>query len=78
MKKTFEESMKELEEIVKNLDSGELTLDKSVELFKEGMELSSYCNKLLDDAEKNISVLIEQTDGTMVEEKFEVNTNDEE
>lgn len=78
MKKTFEESMKELEEIVKKLDSGELTLDKSVELFKEGMELSNYCNKLLEDAEKNISVLVEQSDGIIVEEKFEVDTDDEE
>jgi exodeoxyribonuclease VII small subunit len=67
---TFEEAMKELESIVNELETGNLTLDKSVEKFQKGMELSTYCNKLLENAEKNISILIEQNDGTLKEETF--------
>lgn len=69
---TFEEAMENLEKIVTELEAGELPLDKSVENFKKGMELSNYCSKLLDDAEKTISILVEQRDGTVKEEKFEI------
>ena len=69
---TFEEAMENLEKIVSELEMGELSLDKSVENFKKGMELSNYCTKLLEDAEKTISILVEQQDGTMKEENFEV------
>ena len=64
--------MENLEKIVTELEAGELPLDKSVENFKKGMELSNYCSKLLDDAEKTISILVEQRDGTVKEEKFEI------
>ena len=69
---TFEEAIEDLEKIVTELENGNLPLDKSVENFKKGMELSNYCSKLLDDAEKTISILIEQRDGTIKEENFEV------
>ena len=69
---TFEEAIENLEKIVSELENGDLPLDKSVESFKKGMELSNYCSKLLDDAEKTISILIEQRDGTVKEENFEV------
>ena len=69
---SFEEAMTNLEKVVTKLESGELTLDESVEQFKEGMELSNYCNKLLNDAEKNISILIEQKDGEIKEEPFDI------
>ena len=68
---TFEEAIENLEKIVGELETGELSLDKSVENFKKGMELSNYCNKLLDDAEKTISILVEQKDGSIKEENFE-------
>ena len=69
---TFEQAIEDLEKIVTDLEAGELPLDKSVENFKKGMELSNYCSKLLDEAEKTISILVEQRDGTMKEEKFEL------
>ena len=69
---TFEEAIENLEKIVADLEAGEMTLDKSVEGFKKGMELSNYCSKLLDEAEKTISILVEQRDGTIKEENFEV------
>ena len=69
---TFEEAIENLEKIVGDLETGELSLDKSVENFKKGMELSNYCNKLLDDAEKTISILVEQKDGSIKEENFDI------
>lgn len=78
---TFESSMEELEKIVNELENEELTLDKAVEKFQKGIELSNYCNRLLEDAEKKITILIENVDGTVKEEKFELekeeNTSDE-
>ena len=68
---SFEEAIEELEKVVVELESGDLPLEKSVANFKKGMELSNYCSKLLDDAEKNISILLEQRDGTIKEENFE-------
>ena len=70
--KSFEEAMTELESVVNELENENLSLDKSMEKFQKGIELSNYCNTLLDDAEKKITVLIEKNDGTMKEEKFEL------
>ena len=67
---SFEDAMKDLEEIVSELEMGDLSLDKSIEKFKKGIELSNYCNKLLEDAEKTVSILVAQSDGTMKEENF--------
>lgn len=58
--KTFEESMNELEEIVNQLENGDLTLDQSIEKFQKGMQLSQKCSKELDNAEKKISMIIEK------------------
>ena len=68
---SFEEAMSNLEEIVTNLEKGELTLDESVDNFKKGMELSNYCNELLNKAEKSITVLVKDKDGEYTEETFE-------
>ncbi|MCR5741326.1 MAG: exodeoxyribonuclease VII small subunit [Gammaproteobacteria bacterium] len=53
---TFEEAMKELEEIVKNLEEGNLSLDDSVKKYTRGLELSKYAYDLLKTAEAKISV----------------------
>lgn len=67
---SFEDAMKELENVVLELESGDLTLDKSIEKFKKGVELSNYCNKLLEDAEKTVTILVEKSDETIEEENF--------
>lgn len=69
-KKTFEQSISELEEIVSRLESGSVTLDESLELFEQGIKLSKSCQKMLDGAEKKVSVLMANEDGEMVEEDF--------
>lgn len=69
---SYEESMKELEQVVKELEGNELTLDESIEKFEKGMKLSKHCSKLLDGAEKKIALLIEKEDGSVTTEKFEL------
>ena len=54
----FEEAIKELEETVKKLESGETTLDESMELFEKGVSLSRTCQKLLDEASLKITKLL--------------------
>lgn len=66
---TFEESMKNLETIVTELEKGELSLDDSVKKFEEGIKISKECNSILEDAEKKISILLEK-DGELTEESF--------
>ena len=65
----FEESMKKLEKIVTELEKGDLSLDQSVDKFEEGIKISKECNKMLETAEKKISILLEK-DGEMTEENF--------
>lgn len=60
MAKGFEASMKELEEIVTKLESGNVGLEESLKLFEKGIQLSKSCQKILSDAEKKVSVLISQ------------------
>ncbi len=66
----FEEAMKKLEEIATELEKNDLDLDTSVTKFEEGMKLSKQCSKMLEDAEKRISILIKTEDG-ISEEDFE-------
>jgi len=73
---TFEEAMNELEEIVQKLEKGELSLDESIEYFQRGIELSKYCSKKLDEIEKRITVLIEDENGNIKEEPFEIKTEE--
>lgn len=70
-KVNFEETIKKLEEIANELETGNLNLDESVEKFEEGMKLSKECTRMLDDAEKRISILIKK-DGEISEEDFNI------
>lgn len=65
----FEEAIKKLEEISKELENGELGLDESVSKFEEGMKLSKICTKMLNEAEKRINILINNGD-EITEENF--------
>ena len=70
-KENFEESMKTLEEIVSELENGNLNLDESVKKFEEGMKIAKQCNSILENAEKKITILLEK-DGELKEENFDV------
>lgn len=56
-KKTFEDSLRKLDEIVEALENEELSLEESVKKFEEGMKLSKFCAEKLDDAEKKIETM---------------------
>ena len=66
----FEKSMENLENIVTELEKGELNLDESISKFEEGIKISKQCNKILEDAEKKITILLKQENG-IKEENFE-------
>jgi exodeoxyribonuclease VII small subunit len=69
--KRFEDAMKRLEEIVKSLESGDLPLEESLKVFAEGMELAKYCSKKLEEAEKKVTVLIEEGAGRYTQVPFD-------
>ena len=56
----FEEAMKKLEQITAELEKGDLSLDEAVKKFEEGIKLSKECNKILEDSEKRINILINE------------------
>ncbi len=58
---SFEKSVQELDSIVEKMESGELNLEQSLELFERGVKLTRECRKILDDAEKKIEILLEST-----------------
>ena len=64
---SFESAMEELELIAKSLEKGDLNLDESVRQFEKGMKLSKKCSEILENAEKRISILIE--DGEDIKEE---------
>jgi len=68
---TFEEAMKKLESIVETLGEGNLSLDDSLKMFEEGMELCKFCNKKLDEAEYKVEKLMEKEGGEISVEEFE-------
>ncbi len=61
-KMTFEEAVKRLEEIVRELEDGRLPLEKSLDLFSEGISISKFCQASLEEAEQRILVLTAQGD----------------
>ena len=64
---SFEESLNELEAVVKELESGELPLERSLALFEKGTTLSAVCRKQLEDAETRIEQLIRRGDRLVAE-----------
>jgi exodeoxyribonuclease VII small subunit len=67
----FEESMEKLEKIAKELESDKLSLNDSVKKFEEGMKISQDCKKVLDEAEKKITILIDDTEKDLEVEEEE-------
>ena len=69
--KTFESSLEELERIVRELEQGELTLEKSLELFEQGVKLSRECQERLNQAERRIEMLTRDNQGRAIVTAFE-------
>ena len=69
--KSFESSLEELEQIVRQLEGGDLPLDRSLELFEQGVRLSRECQKRLDEAERKVEILLRGNDGVYKPAPFE-------
>jgi exodeoxyribonuclease VII small subunit len=69
--RTFEASLEALEQIVHQLESGDLPLEKSLELFEQGIRLSRECQERLSQAERRIEVLLRDNQGRTVVAAFD-------
>ena len=67
---TYENAMAQLKELGKQLESGELTLDESLEVYAKAVDLIKICNKKLQETQKQMLVLIEDFEGSMKEVPF--------
>jgi len=66
----FEKAMKRLEQIVEDLEKGDLDIDKSLEMFEEGIKMSRLCSKKLAEAESKIEKLTKDKKGELGAELF--------
>ena len=71
MAKTFEQSLDELEKIVKQLEDGDLPLEESLKLFENGVKLSRECRDRLTNAERRIEILMKDSNGNFSVESME-------
>jgi len=67
----FEKSLTRLEEVVKRLESTDLSLDEAMKLFEEGVKLSRDCQKQLEEAEGRVEILLKKADGKIVAQPFD-------
>jgi exodeoxyribonuclease VII small subunit len=70
-KPDFEKSLARLEEVVRRLESPQLSLDDAMKLFEEGVELSRECQKQLEEAEGRVEILLKKADGKIAAQPFE-------
>lgn len=68
---SLEEALERLEEIVNQMDSESIDLDDSIELFREGMELTKFCRKQISGAEQKVQEVLEDADGNLTLEDFD-------
>jgi exodeoxyribonuclease VII small subunit len=75
LKKSFEQSLQELETIVAEIESGDLPLETALKKFETGMRLSAACAEKLNEAEQKISLLLKNSSGEYVETPFSPDEN---
>ena len=74
----FEKAMTRLENIVEELERGDLDIDKSLEIFEEGIKMSRLCSKKLNEAEVKIEKLSKGEKGDLITELFPMDDKNEE
>lgn len=67
---TFEKAMNKLEQIVQELESADLPLEKAIKKFEEGVQLSKFCSEKLDETEKRISILLKDQNDRVFDKPF--------
>jgi len=68
-KEKFEEALDKLEEIVRRMEAGEMTMEESLKAFEEGIKLARFCTKKLDEADRRVDLLLRQ-EGELVTKPF--------
>lgn len=69
--KKFETALARLEELVQELEQGDLPLEQSLKLFEEGIKLSRVCNTRLEEAERKVEILLKDKEGKLKAQPFE-------
>ena len=67
---TFENAMNKLEQIVQELESSDLPLEKAIKKFEEGVQLSKFCSEKLDETEKRITILLKDQNNRVFDQPF--------
>ena len=67
---TFEKAMSKLEQIVQELESTDLPLEKAIKKFEEGVQLSKFCSEKLDETEKRITILLKDQNDRVFDKPF--------
>ncbi|ACL02543.1 exodeoxyribonuclease VII small subunit [Desulfatibacillum aliphaticivorans] len=67
---TFESAAKELEQIVSQMEKGDLPLETALAKFEEGMKLYEFCSKKLDEVEKKVTLILQDSEGNLKETPF--------
>ena len=73
----FEKAMTRLESIVEELERGDLNIDKSLEIFEEGIKMSRICSKKLNEAEAKIEKITKGKKGDLITELFPLDNSDD-
>jgi exodeoxyribonuclease VII small subunit len=73
----FEKNLARLDAIVRELEDTELPLDKALVLYEEGMKLSDFCHKQLEEAEGRVEIMTKKAGGKIVAEPFEAGDGEE-
>ena len=76
-KEKFEEALARLEDIVKKMEAGDMTLEESLKAFEEGIKLARLCSRKLDEAERRVEILLKQEE-ELVARPFKVEENESE
>ena len=73
--KDFEKALSRLENIVGELEKGELALEEALKLFEEGVKIARLCSTKLDEAERKVEILLKDEQGKLAEEPFQTEEN---
>jgi exodeoxyribonuclease VII small subunit len=65
--KNFEQTLARIEEIVKKMESGNISLDESIEIYQEGIALSKQCSTMLEEAEGKVMAIVNKEQGIIEE-----------
>jgi len=76
-KEKFEEALGRLEDIVKRMEAGEMSLEESLKAFEEGIKLVRLCSRKLDEAERRVEILLKQEE-ELVSKPFKVEEDESE